>query len=32
MTEAHDVIVVGLGALGSATAWQLARRGVLGGQ
>lgn len=32
MTDAYDVIVVGLGAMGSATAWQLARRGrgVLG--
>jgi sarcosine oxidase len=28
MTETYDVAVVGLGALGSATAWQLARRGV----
>lgn len=28
MAETHDVAVVGLGALGSATAWQLARRGV----
>ena len=32
MTECFDVVVVGLGALGSAAAWQLARRGrsVLG--
>ena len=32
MTDSFDVIVVGLGAMGSATAWQLARRGrrVLG--
>ena len=28
MTDDADVVVVGLGALGSATAWQLARRGV----
>ncbi|MBZ5738696.1 N-methyl-L-tryptophan oxidase [Nocardioides mangrovi] len=28
MSESYDVVVVGLGALGSATAWQLARRGV----
>jgi len=26
--ETYDVVVVGLGALGSATAWQLSRRGV----
>lgn len=32
MTERYDVVVVGLGALGSATCWELARRGrsVLG--
>lgn len=32
MTERYDVVVVGLGGLGSATAWELARRGrsVLG--
>jgi len=32
MTDSFDVIIVGLGAMGSATAWQLARRGqrVLG--
>ena len=32
MTERFDTIVIGLGALGSATAWDLARRGrsVLG--
>jgi sarcosine oxidase len=32
MTERFDVVVIGLGGLGSATAWQLARRGfaVLG--
>src|SRR4029453_15758398 len=28
MAERFDVIVVGLGALGSGTCWQLARRGV----
>ena len=28
MPETYDVAVVGLGALGSATAWQLARRGL----
>jgi sarcosine oxidase len=28
MAETFDVVVVGLGALGSATAWQLAQRGV----
>jgi len=28
MTERFDVVVVGLGGLGSATAWQLARRGA----
>jgi sarcosine oxidase len=28
MAETYDVAVLGLGALGSATAWQLARRGV----
>lgn len=32
MTERYDVVVVGLGGLGSATVWELARRGrrVLG--
>ena len=28
MRETYDVVVVGLGALGSATAWQLSRRGL----
>ncbi|MEQ6900798.1 N-methyl-L-tryptophan oxidase [Nocardioides sp. YIM 152588] len=28
MTERYDAVVVGLGALGSAAAWQLARRGL----
>jgi sarcosine oxidase len=28
VAESYDVVVVGLGALGSATAWQLARRGL----
>lgn len=28
MSESYDVVVVGLGALGSAAAWQLSRRGV----
>src|SRR5690349_8901282 len=28
MSHSHDVIVIGLGAMGSATLWQLARRGT----
>jgi sarcosine oxidase len=28
MNQAHDVIVIGLGGMGSATAWQLSRRGA----
>ena len=28
MTETYDLVVVGLGALGSSTAWHAARRGL----